>query len=730
MKRNFLFLLSLILITASVVKAQQDTASFLTLEQMMNIEVVTASKSAQKLTDAPATMYVVTREQIKARGYSGLNEVLADIPEIEVIWGTSSSSFDNITLRGMSGNSKFVIMVDGIRLGSPTGSKQKVSSNYPVAMAQRIEIIMGPASALYGADAYSGIINIITVTGNDFNSVDAKASYGMFNNTDNMMVAGFGNDEASFQISASYFSAQSANLPEIYPENFQWFNNNYKVDGSMDLFGSNVTVPIKEFSMPLTDWYVGAKANFSDFTVGFSKNYAMSSSSAGTLDNTTMFWDDAIIESSMENFYVNHQYNATSEKFSVNSTASYSAFEWLPNSKFINHYSSYANAYKYDFNSSAKFENQIQYLFSDKQSIIAGVSYDFQNILPKTGDLYKKYDKSIPAALQNLYWPGSNVSDINGNDLTMNQDFLYMNFYNVGAYAQYMLNINDMVKFTLGSRFDYNSRYGNSINPRAGVVITPSEKFTVKLLYGKAYLAPSGTAQYEQYGSFYPTTNGLGEITGLQSSFLHLANPDLKPAVNNAFELSMLFFLSENLTLSANGFLNLQSDLLADGGEPNGTYNGFPVDWIERSINASESEAFGGTFKADIIVPIGSGQLQTSVAYSYVDGDIDDQPLLYTAKNTVKALIGFQAGNLNVSLNAMYRTESHTYGSTNDVPLTNDPFYLVNAYASYKLPFKIKVFVKASNLLNTKYTLPADYTNNWPGQPLTVSGGLYFELAD
>ncbi len=56
----------------------------MSLEYFLNADVTTASKTAQKVTDAPATVYVITKEQIALRGYTNLEEVLEDIPEIEI----------------------------------------------------------------------------------------------------------------------------------------------------------------------------------------------------------------------------------------------------------------------------------------------------------------------------------------------------------------------------------------------------------------------------------------------------------------------------------------------------------------------------------------------------------------------------------------------------------------------------------------------------------------------
>ena len=155
--------------------AQEDTTklSFLemSLEELLNQEVVTASKISVKSSDAPATIHLVSEDQIKTRGYSNLEHVLEDIHGIEIQRKASVEYSNYFTLRGIDGSEKFIIMMDGMRINSPTGTPLAVVYNYPVINAKQIEIILGPASALYGVDAFTGVINIITKNGQEAEGV-------------------------------------------------------------------------------------------------------------------------------------------------------------------------------------------------------------------------------------------------------------------------------------------------------------------------------------------------------------------------------------------------------------------------------------------------------------------------------------------------------------------------------------------------------------------------------
>lgn len=144
--------------------AQQDTTKLedLSLKALLDVKVVTASKTSQNSGTAPATVTVVSKEQIRMRGYQSLLDLIVDLPDMKVDDKIYPGSRNSITLRGIQGQQNFVILLDGVKISSPTNEALPVMENYPVNLAEQVEVLYGPASALYGADAVSGVINIIT----------------------------------------------------------------------------------------------------------------------------------------------------------------------------------------------------------------------------------------------------------------------------------------------------------------------------------------------------------------------------------------------------------------------------------------------------------------------------------------------------------------------------------------------------------------------------------------
>ena len=129
--------------------------------------VVTAAGFEQKLTDAPASISIVTREELETRPYTTLIDAVRDLEGVDVGETSDKTGQRTISLRGM-GADYTLVLIDGRRQNNhgdiypnSFGGNQ-FNHIPPLDMIERIEVIRGPASTLYGADALGGVINIIT----------------------------------------------------------------------------------------------------------------------------------------------------------------------------------------------------------------------------------------------------------------------------------------------------------------------------------------------------------------------------------------------------------------------------------------------------------------------------------------------------------------------------------------------------------------------------------------
>ncbi|MBR7745575.1 TonB-dependent receptor domain-containing protein [Undibacterium baiyunense] len=122
--------------------------------------VITANRIPTKLTDVLADVTVLDRSELDLAGQSSLLDVLANLPGIQISRNGSYRSSSGVFLRGAT-SSQTVILLDGVRIGSATSGTPALE-NIPLDRIERIEVLRGAASALYGADAVGGVIQIIT----------------------------------------------------------------------------------------------------------------------------------------------------------------------------------------------------------------------------------------------------------------------------------------------------------------------------------------------------------------------------------------------------------------------------------------------------------------------------------------------------------------------------------------------------------------------------------------
>ncbi len=122
--------------------------------------VVTAARVEQPLTDVVADVSLIDREQIERAGQTSLRELLAFQPGVQLVTNGGYRSSSGVFLRGAA-SSQTVVLIDGIRTGSATSGGAPLE-NIPLERIERIEILRGAASALYGPDAVGGVIQIFT----------------------------------------------------------------------------------------------------------------------------------------------------------------------------------------------------------------------------------------------------------------------------------------------------------------------------------------------------------------------------------------------------------------------------------------------------------------------------------------------------------------------------------------------------------------------------------------
>jgi outer membrane receptor for ferrienterochelin and colicin len=605
--------------------SQADTSILenLTLKDLLNLKVTTASKVSEELEKAPATVLVVTGEQIKIRGYQSLLDVIYDLPDIKVDDKIYSGIRNTFTLRGTQGQEKFMILLDGNRISSPSGEAMPIMENYPVNLAQQIEIVYGPASALYGADAMSGVINIITKKsslkkGFSINASSIAGNYGYTNNS--LFIAKKISDDVNFVISGQYSYDNQPDYSKLY-KNDNFLNTASHATGTFNtIYGLFTPIaPIKpKFEAPMEAYNIFGSLHSNSFSFNFFRNYSKTPTAFGNNTSNAVYNKEVFMSQSIN--MANATYKKSFDDVTATTIFTASEYNLSPKSNFRNLYTFMEPAYRYSICSMIKAEEQLDYKMTSQLNFTGGLGYESYYSIPRSTDLEepvnsKEYIHGVNLGTKAYYRP-------NG----LEAQFYFIRYHNIGSYLQAQYSPSQKISLAFGARYDINSRYGSSFNPRLGLVYNISNKTTIKAMYGSAFLAPSPSESYSQYGAFETLDSGRS----YHSYFLHLPNTDLKPITSRNFELILQQYFSDNCSISVNGYYTKLSGLhaFADDNQSthlyNNLFNGIPVEYIEVFINRARQTNYGGSIRVNWKNTFGRIRVNSYASLSYVNGRIDN----------------------------------------------------------------------------------------------------------
>lgn len=729
------------------------------LDQVLNVDIKTSDRvKIQKSDRVPATVITISKEIIQNRGYQSIWDVLRDLPDFKLEFAATQEAFNIATMRGLEGMSKFIILMDGIRISSPTNERMPLLTNYPVHMAKQIEIVYGPASALYGADAFAGVINIITKKAEDIDGVEATLSGGMFNQYMGGITLGKKiGKKLSLTLSGHYMFDQQPNLSEFYNQNGEFNGISSLKTGTFNtVFGTVQIDPSTispDYDMALSTYALHATIQTGGLTISAFRNQAKTPSATAKTPDNGLYNRSA--------FAINRvtmgsaTYNAKFGNFSSTSMLIASAYNLSPESGFQDQFNNIQRTYVFAFGRLLKAEQILQWSQSDKLSIIGGIT--FENFLSRP----KSHDLQSPVTNINsptgIFVGTQTTNTPNGLPVTFEE----LNYNNIGGFIQAEYSPIKNLLFTLGGRYDFNTRYDPVINPRFGVVWQPSKKTTVKAMHGWAYLAPSPLQAFEQFGSFITNDNG----STFTSDFFRLPNPALQPQTIKSTELHFKTYLSESFSASLTGHYSTAENLFTtttDANRPEvarfgGQYLGWPVGTIEVRVNEGQQIIYGGTLQLDYFKDFGvivrgepiSGQIRAYVATSFIDGTVDQDAagpqdpiqIAYIAPLSIKAGFDFSLGRLFVGIRGQYYNEQRVPNLTqadSKTRQTLDGYTVLDMNVGYQFNAMARLFVKVENLTDARYrnivvgANPLGTINDQTGEfpfgapqnPLRISGGV------
>ncbi|ACY13594.1 TonB-dependent receptor plug domain-containing protein [Haliangium ochraceum] len=608
-----------------------DDSTQSSLEVLLGAEVVTAAKVAQKRSDSPMTIYIITEEQIRTRGYVTLEDALEDIPEIEIQDNAINETRNSYTARGINGNEKFLILVDGFRFNSPAGTPHIIGHNIPLYNAARVEVVLGPASAVYGVDAFSGIINILTRSGGDLGGAQASASYGSFNTTHGWVQAGERIQDVAIAIGAFFHHSDGADYVSAYPDDYRWYREVYRDTGLVraspfappeDVIATGAPRP---FDVASDAYALHGRLDMGGFTFGYMRSFERHSSSMGTQPEYAIYSEDARIATEHVSAFAKHTHTLETQPVRITASAHYATYDMLPTSRFVNTFGGYYNGgFKYGTERSMDLDLQVDYQPLSWLTITQGITAKDLSAVPKGADLPRPFDPSQAAETQNIPHVGTDVVTAEGDSLAVPVRFFHVNERSYGTYLESQVTPTESVRLTLGARYDYHERYGSTLNPRLGVVLKPWRQLTLRALFATASLAPGPYRAFQNFGSFTVERDAAGTPTGLTSAFWFVPNPALRPETIRSGEVGLSWLATSQLAVSARGHYVRVEDLISTSEPTPGVFEGVPTGAIQSHVNRGALLSYGGVLRAELRLQPGDDvTLWPHLAYSFVTGELN-----------------------------------------------------------------------------------------------------------
>ncbi len=475
----------------------------LSLESLMQIEVpqvYAASKVEQKVTEAPASITVITSDDVKKHGYQTLGDVLQSVPGFNVSY---NRNYDFVGVRGVSlgdFNSRLLLLVDGHRVNNNLTDGAFVDTAFLLDMdlVDRVEVIRGPSAVLYGNNAFFGVINVITRTGAQLNGWEVAGGYGSFD---------------SYKARVSYGRLFTNGIEMLLSGTF------YDSGGNSSLF-------FPEFDTPDQNHGV-AKNMDGDKSVSF----------FGSLAYKDFSFEGAF--NHREKVNPTAQYNLTTfndPRLSTTDEQSYAALK-------------YEHSFKDDFDVTARlyFDRYTHDIGYPQSLVVNGqLLYSAFTTEQDTGEwwgtevqlnkrLWDRHVFTLGAEYRDDFQQDSQL--VNAADPQQNS-FTSASRQSYGVYAQSDLALLPNLHLNTGIRYDQYGHFSPAFDPRVALIYNPFAGSTFKAIYGTAFRAPNFT-----------------ELSDARFQ-------DIQPEKINSYELDYEQELGHHLRSSISGFYNQMDHLI------------------------------------------------------------------------------------------------------------------------------------------------------------------------
>lgn len=641
-------------------------------EDSINLDqlVVTASGSDIDIKDAPASISVITREDIERSPVTSVSELIGELPGITGGYSNAGAG-SKISFRGMP--SKYtLIMIDGKRVGgsSLTGYRadlvgQDIDWISP-EMIERIEIVRGPMSTLYGSEAMGGVINIIT------RKIPTKWGGSVSTNYKKPDSGSFGD---TAQVGANIAGPLSESVGLKIGLNKTERDADTDARGSSGFDNSSVSSTL--------DWRVNK-----NHTLKFDLNYGLQQSDSAPDAEYEQY---RVGELEHRGYGIGYEGYLGSVKNTIN----------LYHNQYNNNDQSLPNG-RGGYSTGDSEANETVLDAKTNIPLSLGVDQDLTlGLQYKTEDIY---NRSIIGNLS---------KDKDGNPITpeLNPDG-----WSGSLFAEDQLYLKDNLTLTLGARLDKTDGFDAHLSPRAYLVYHPSHIWTVKGGISQGFRAPTLLERSPSSGT-YSRGNGCTSLVALgytSGGCTMLGNPDLEPEVSTNYEIGFIFE-NAGYQFDTTYFYTDIKDLIQ-----NNLYGIIGGQWytIQRNVGEATTSGIETTFTAPVVSTI---NLKGNLTY-IIDSERKDnnEPLLLVPE--VTANVG-----LYWDVNEQWNTFTKVQYLGKQAYNTEDEIRFAKAYTTldvgttYQLNKSVSLRAGVENLTGTVVKTGDDHGD---GSPRTYYMGL------
>ncbi len=546
-----------------------------------NDEVYSALRYTKDTEELPFTIFVITAEEIQKFGYFTLVDVLKTIPGIKTSQPGSAEDGETFLMRGRIGNNYTKILLNNIPLQPSMMGGMPIAAQLPIRHAQRIEIILGASSANFGADAATGVINIITKEPERNSFATAESSMGEYGYQNGNFTAGGKVGKNRNVLKYTFFGGYTQrndlnikqNVNRVYSplgiflvrdinENIPIRDverllkltiQDFKTLGleAQDVFGQKYEGDFLEpefGQLPQNSHYIGANLSYKGITLSYNDMSRREFPSIGRstalyrYNEPEVYYGDRLRRISMS-------YTKNWLKGETTTNASYLSYRLDQNSAFPTNYPVFNNpkgkSYVYGASDDFFIEQLVAFLPVSNFELVGGASFQYSGNLPRTNESpvpfnvgsYKPFSQKIPQT----------------DSIFGNFGYYPKLLNNLALFAQGYYSLKRF-NFIFGARYDNNSFSGPAFNPRIAGLFKIYPKVSLRANFGTAFKAPA----------FFLAYNSLG-IRVKRDSMIYaiVPNPRLKPEKFLTAEIGLHWRLSKNASFDISSYVNRISNSIS-----------------------------------------------------------------------------------------------------------------------------------------------------------------------